>query len=134
MTRSATFGQWQFYGILAIVILFLWQTLLQAAPTEVGMPKFASAYEKFNLQIAKFKQLTHVIETNEDPDAVMLKIVRKNLDGIRQILESLELIRGVVVALEPGISTGAYRDEIHKLTVLLWGQTKRSITKRGTKI
>lgn len=134
MTPHTIFGQWTFYGILGIVILFISQSLLQAAPTDVGMPKFASAYEKFNQKMAKFKQLTHEIEANEDPDAVMLKIVRKNLDEIRQILESLEPIRGVVVALEPGISIGAYRGEIHKLTVLLWGQTKRSTAKRATKI
>jgi hypothetical protein len=82
MRRSATFGQWPFYVILAIVILFLSQTLLQA--NAVGMRELTTAFKTFTQQMATFKQRTPVIQANEDPDAGMLKIVRQNLDAIHQ--------------------------------------------------
>jgi hypothetical protein len=158
MRRSATFGQWPFYVILAIVILFLSQTLLQANAVgmrelttafktftqqmatfkqrrpviqanedsnsdaeaiaiRVGMREITTAYKNFAQQMVTFTQRTPVIQANEDPDAGMLKIVRQNLDAIHQILKTFEPIRDVVDA--PEMDTAAYRETIHKLTVLL---------------
>jgi hypothetical protein len=120
MTRSSAFGQWPFYGILAIVILFLLQTLRQAGAYRVGLREFAIAYNKFNYQMTTFKQQQRppVIEANADME--MMQYVRNNLDRYRQILEAFEPIRDVII--EPsGIGTAAYREKIHKLTVLLLG-------------
>jgi hypothetical protein len=116
MTRSATFGQWTFYGILSIVILFISQTHIQV--NGVGMDEFENTYETFTQQMAIFKRRTSVIRVNEDPDQGMLNVVCNNLDRIRQILKAFEPISGVVNA--PGIKIVAYRQTIHELTVLLW--------------
>jgi hypothetical protein len=117
MTLSGTFCHLQFYSILAIAFLFLSQTRLQA--NGVGEREFAIAYNKFNYQMTKFKQQTLVIEAKEHPaDAEMMQYVQNTLDRYRQILEAFESIRDVII--EPsGIGTAAYREKIHKLTVLL---------------
>jgi hypothetical protein len=128
MTRSSSLGQCPFYGILAIVILFLSQTRLQA--NGVGEREFTTAHKTFTRQMATFKQHTPVIHANEDSDEGMLKIVRENLDGICQILKAFEPIRGVVDA--PEIDTDDYINKIHRLAVLFGGSTqpKKSTSNR----